>query len=301
MKTDYHRLAEPRLVLLLTVGTLVLLVAVFFFEPRNSAHRWIPLGVASFQPSELAKFTIAVFLAYMIDKKAADINVASIGTVPCLAVTGLIAGLVLIEPDMGTALVLALVTGIVLYVAGLPRRWVLGLAGAGLVLVPALVLGASYRFQRLVSFLHPEENPLGGNFQLIQSKIALGSGGLLGNGLGRGQQKWLFLPEAHTDFIFAVIGEELGLVGTLITLSLFLVIFWRGMRACRRAHDAFGSYLALGITLFLVCQALINMGVASGLLPTKGLPLPFISYGGSSLVVSLGMTGVLLNISQRAG
>jgi len=300
MKTDYHVFADRRVALGLVGGTILLLLAVFLFDPHKGTHRWIPLVFLSFQPSELAKFALAVFLAYMIEKKGEEINSTAIGTVPCYGVAGLLAGLVFLEPDMGTSVLLVSVTTIVLFAAGMRARWLVGLAGAAAIALPALIFSASYRSQRLLSFLHPEQDLQGPNFQLYQSKIALGSGGLFGSGFGRGQQKWLFLPEAHTDFIFSVIGEELGLAGTVFVLALFLLVFWRGMRARVRAQDRFGAYLALGITMFLVCQALINMGVATGLLPTKGLPLPFVSYGGSSLIVSLGAAGVLLNVSQQA-
>ena len=299
MRTDYHFFARPQVVFGLVGGTTLLLMLVFLFSAHKGTHRWIPMGFFSVQPSELAKFALAVFLAHMADKKGEQINSPSVGTVPCFAVAGLLAGLVLFEPDMGTAVVLLLVTTLVLFSAGLRWKYVLGTAGAGAALLPVMILLEPYRLKRIFAFLHPEENLQGANFQLFQSKIALGSGGVFGSGLALGQQKWLFLPESHTDFIFSVVGEELGMIGTSILLILFLVFFWRGARASLRAPDRFGTYLALGITLFLVCQAFLNMGVASGMLPTKGLPLPFVSYGGSALIVSLGMTGVLLNVSQQ--
>ncbi len=299
MKTDYHVFARRHLPLALVATTVVLLLGVFLFEAHKGTHRWIPLGLISLQPSEAAKFALAVFLAYMAERKGEQINTLAIGTIPCFGVAGLLAGLVLIEPDMGTAVLLLLVTTLVLFAAGLQWRWVLAAAGAGAVALPALIFAAPYRAQRMLAFLHPERDLQGPNFQLFQSKIAIGSGGIMGSGLALGQQKWLFLPESHTDFIFSVIGEELGLIGAAATLVLFLLFFRCGVRASRRAPDRFGTYLALAITLFVVCQAFINMSVATGLLPTKGLPLPFVSYGGSSLVVCLGMTGVLLNVSQQ--
>lgn len=300
MKTDYHLFSRRGVALGLVGVTVLLLLAVFLFDARKGTHRWIPLGMASFQPSELAKFVVVVFLAYMVEKKGEAINITAVGTVPCYAVAGLLAGLIFLEPDLGTALVLMLVTTIVLFAAGMRRRWIAGLAAAAVVALPVLIFSAPYRARRLLAFLHPGDDLRGPNFQLFQSEIAIGSGGLLGSGVGQGQQKWLFLPEAHTDFIFSVIGEEMGLLGTLFLLSLFVLVFWRGMRVSRRAPDRFGAFLALGITMFLVCQALTNMAVATGLLPTKGLPLPFVSYGGSSLIVTLGMSGVLLNVSQQA-
>ena len=301
MRTDYHFFARREIALGLLAGTMVLLLAVFLFDPHKGTHRWIPMGLFSIQPSEIAKLSIAVFLAYMIERKGADINVFAVGTVPCMGVAGLLAGLVLIEPDMGTFVLIMMVATLVLFAAGLRRRYALGALAAAVVLLPALALMAPYRAQRMLAFLHPERDLQGPNFQLFQSKIALGSGGIFGSGLAFGQQKWLFLPESHTDFIFSVIGEELGLIGTLAVLALFSVLVWRGLRASLRAPDRFGTYLALGITLFLGCQALINMAVATGLMPTKGMPLPYVSYGGSSLIVSLGMTGVLLNVTQQTG
>ena len=301
MKIDYHRFGERRVALGLVAATIVLLLVPFLCGARNGTHRWIPLGFFSLQPSELAKFALAVFLAYMIERKGDRINVPSVGTIPSLAVACVLAGLVFLEPDLGTAIVLLLVAFALLFLAGLSWRYVATAGGVALLALPVLVFSASYRARRLLAFLHPEQDLRGPNFQLLQSKVALGSGGVLGSGLALGQQKWLFLPESHTDFIFSVIGEELGLIGTMAILVLFAVLFWRGVRTSLRAPDRFGGFLALGITLFLVCQALVNMGVATGLLPTKGMPLPYVSYGGSSLLVSLGMTGVLLNVSQQAG
>ena len=301
IRTDYHIFARRRFALGLVGTAFVLLLLVFLFEERNGTHRWLHFGVLSVQPSEIAKFALAVFLAYMAERKGEEINATAVGTIPCFGVAGFIAGLVLIEPDMGTAVVLLLVTTLVLFAAGLRGRYVMAAAGLAVVGLPIMIFMAPYRAQRLLAFLHPEQDLQGPNFQLFQSKVALGSGGLLGSGLAMGQQKYLFLPESHTDFIFSVIGEEIGLLGTMVTLGLFLFFLWRGVRVSMRAPDRFGTYLALGLTLFVACQAFINMAVATGLLPTKGLPLPFVSYGGSSLIVSLGMTGVLLNVSQQAG
>jgi cell division protein FtsW len=300
MKTDYHVFAKREVALGLLAGTMVLLLVVFLFDAHKGTHRWIPLVLFSIQPSELAKLSIAVFLAYMIERKGASINEFAVGTVPCFGVAALLGGLVLLEPDMGTCVLILMVATLVLFSAGLRWRYAAVAVGSAAVLLPAMILMAPYRAQRLFAFLHPEKDLQGPNFQLFQSKIALGSGGVFGTGLAFGQQKWLFLPESHTDFIFSVIGEELGLIGTLAVLALFVVLVYRGLRASLRAPDRFGTYLALGITLFLGCQTLINMAVATGLLPTKGMPLPYVSYGGSSLIVSLGMTGVLLNVTQQA-
>ena len=300
-RTDYHVFGRQKVALGLVAGTIVLLLSVFLFEAHKGTHRWIPLGLFNLQPSEISKFALAVFLAYMIEKKGESINTPGVGTVPCYAVAGLLAGLIFLEPDLGTAVLLMLVTTVVLFVAGMRKRVLAGLVFAACAVLPVLVFSAKYRRDRWLAFLNPELDPSGINFQLVQSKIALGSGGLIGNGFGQGLQKWLYLPEGHTDFIYSVIGEELGMIGTLAVLSFFIVILWRGLRTGLRAPDRFGAYLALGITMFLVGQALINIGVTTGMLPPKGLPLPFLSYGGSSLIVTLGMTGVLLNVSQQAG
>jgi len=301
MKTDYHVFGRREVALGLLAGTMVLLLAVFLFEPHKGTHRWIPMGLFSIQPSEIAKLSIAVFLAYMIERKGADINVFAVGTVPCMGVAGLLAGLVLIEPDMGTFVLIMMVVTLVLFAAGLRRRYAVGAAAAGVVLLPSLALMAPYRAQRMLAFLHPERDLQGPNFQLFQSKIALGSGGIFGSGLAFGQQKWLFLPESHTDFIFSVIGEELGLLGAGAVLELFAMVAARGLRIAARHPDEFGSLLAFGLTVLIVVQGLLNFGVALGALPTKGLTLPFVSYGGSAMMISLAELGVLLALARESG
>lgn len=296
----YQKLADRRLVLTLLAISVVTLVLVLAMPAIGGARRWFPLGPLRLQPSEFAKLFCVLFMAYMLSRKEDQINDFWRVPLPCLGVVGTLALLVVVEPDLGSAVMLVAVVCVMIFVAGLSFKAIgaVGLIGAvGFVIA---VFAESYRVQRIKAFLDPTWDALGVNFQLNQSLIAIGSGGLHGVGLGQGQQKAYFLPAVHTDFIYSVIGEELGLIGTGLLLCAFLVIFWRGTRAAVRAPDRFGFYLALGITNLLVLQGLINMGVCLGLLPTKGLPLPFISYGGSSLVASMAATGLLLNVSQHS-
>jgi cell division protein FtsW len=296
----YQQLAERRIVVALLAACFVSLVLVLAMPAMSGAHRWIPLGPLRFQPSEFAKLFTVVFMAHVLSRKEDQVNDPWTVSLPCFVVVGTLAFLVFIEPDMGSAVMLVAVACLMIFVAGLNWRAIAALGSLGLLAFVAGVLAKDYRLMRLKAFLDPSADALGSSFQLNQSLIAIGSGGLTGTGLGQGQQKAFFLPAVHTDFIFSVIGEELGLIGTAALLAAFLLIFWRGMRTSFRAPDRFGFYLALGITNLLVLQALINMGVCLGLLPTKGLPLPFISYGGSSLLASMAATGLLLNISQHS-
>jgi cell division protein FtsW len=219
---------------------------------------------------------------------------------PTALALGPMAFLIVIEPDLGSSFMLALTAFVMLFVAGLRWKYVGAVAGAGALGVVAAVIAEPYRMQRILTFLNPMEDTQKSGFQLAQSLIALGSGGVLGTGWGQGQQKAFYLPAAHTDFIYSVIGEELGLVGTIFLLAAFLVLFWRGMRTAAGAPDRFGYYLALGITTLVAFQALIHMGVCIGILPTKGLPLPLVSHGGSSLVATMAALGVLVNVSRHS-
>lgn len=300
MNADYHVWQKKKVTptfLLLVICALALVLT----QPKvNGAHRWLRLGFLSIQPSELAKLVTIVFLAGFLHKYGPDINRFWTRLLPCVAVVGLIAGLIGIEPDLGQAVCILLIAGIVLMVAGLDWRYA---AGAVLAAVPVLyvaVIRVPFRWERIKSFLDPFHDPLRSGFQILQSLTAVGSGGLFGVGLGAGQQKMFFLPEAHTDFIFAVIGEEIGLVGTCLVAIAFLVFFFRGLRITLRAPDSFGFYLGLGITLMVVVQAFINISMVLAMMPTKGIALPFVSQGGSSLVLNLVATGVLLNISHYA-
>lgn len=297
MKTDYHELKKyTKLVLLVTI---VLLFAVFAFPPINGARRWIPLGFASIQPSEIAKYAVVLYLAYSIEKKGEKIKAFWYGVVPYLLVAGFFAGMVLAEKNLSIAAVIMGVTLIILFVAGarIPH-----LAGLLCVVIPAGVAGIAfedYRRKRFLSFLDPWQDPRGDGYQLIQSLLALGSGGLFGTGLGQSRQKSFWIPEPHTDFIFAIIGEELGLIGCAAIVLLFMIFIWRGIVTASRAKDKFGKLLATGVTAVIAIQAIINMAVVTGSMPVTGVPLPFISYGGSSLIFNLIAMGVLLNISRQ--
>jgi len=299
MRIDYHVLRRPAVIWTLVGITVVALISVFGFAARNGTTRWMILGPVSLQPSELAKLTAIVFASALLDRRMARINDLrySIGPIAIVALS--LAALIVSEPDFGTAVVLLSVVGAVIFGAGLSYRYLVGMA---LVLMPAaigLLLLEPYRVRRLFAFLDPEADPTGASYQLNQSLIAVGSGGGWGRGLMDGVQKLYYLPEAHTDFIYAVIGEELGLIGTTLVLACFAVIAWRGLRASLVAPDRFGALLALGLTMMVSLQALVNMSVVLGLAPTKGIPLPFVSNGGSSLLVSLLAMGIMLNISQQ--
>jgi cell division protein FtsW len=274
---------------------------VFAFPSVNGAHRWIKLSRFSIQPSEISKLTLAIFLAYFLEKHAGEERSFSRTFLPCVAVTGLLAVLVVAEPDLGTAVMLAVIFVVVTYTAG-ARLLHLGLAAApALIALAGLLILVPFRVRRLTAFLYPWADPQGSGYQVVQSLIAIGSGGPHGLGFAQGKQKLFFLPFAHSDFIFAVIGEELGLAGTLGVVSVFGLFLWRGIRTCLRAPDRFGMLLSLALVTGIVAQALFNISVVLAIVPTKGIPLPFISYGGSSLVPTLAAVGILLNISQYAG
>jgi cell division protein FtsW len=299
MHVDYRRLRSPAMVYGLLFTAVALLAGVLFSPPLNGTRRWFFIGGVSVQPSELAKLALVPFLAYQIEKKEERVNELSF-LLPAGFFTALIAALILLEPDMGTAVLVGATFFLMVFLAGLSWRYIL----AALAVVPPvlafLVMVEPYRRQRLFAFLDPERDPLGTGFQALQSLIAVGSGGVFGLGPGRSVQKLFFLPHPESDFIFAIVAEELGMIGALSVVLGFCLLAWRGLRAGSRAPDVFGRYLGWGLTGVLVTQALVNMSVSVALLPTKGIPLPFISYGGSSLVVTLCICGVLLNLSQHA-
>ena len=300
MHTDYRRLASPLVVFPALALEFILLIAVLFMHPTNNAHRWFHLGVLSFQPSELAKIILTIFLAFFLDLRKGAVNDWRHTLAPIALVAGIMSVLVLREPDLGTTLALVMVLAVMVFCAGFDLRY---FALAGLLALPALYLlifHSAYRYKRILAFLNPYADPLGKGFHILQSYIAIGTGGITGVGLMEGKQKLFFLPEPQTDFIFAVIGEELGLIGTIAMVIVFAVILARGLRASAACKDDFGRLLALGLTVMIVGQALVNMSVVLGMLPTKGIPLPFVSYGGSSLLVNLAAVGILLNISQQA-
>ena len=302
MKLDYHWYQKPAFIFSALSVVVGLCVFVFFLPAIRNTHRWIQLPGFSLQPSEMAKLAVVAFLAYFLEKRKDRIN-ESLTLVPVGVIVGLVAGLIVLQKDLGTALALLLTAGVLLYVAGLNARWIgvsaLAAIPIGYLAFYFLVFLVPYRWERILAYWDPQKDPLGYGFQIIQSLVAVGTGGISGLGYMEGKQKLFYLPDAHTDFIFAVIGEELGLVGALTVLALFALFLWRGLRASSRAPDLFGFYLALGITMTVCVQAFINMSVVLGIVPNKGIPLPFVSYGGSSFVMMLASVGILLNVSQQ--
>jgi len=306
MKLDYHKLREPAVVYSAICAVLVMLVLALFMSKSHATHRWIRFGPIGIQPSELAKLGAILYLAWFLDLRRraatrldfrADDLMQTI--LPAVAPVLVCVALILLQPDLGTSVDIVLIMSAVLFVAGLSWKWIgVGMAVAAPVLF-VLIAFVSYRLARVLSFLHPESDPQGAGFQLMQSLIAVGSGGFSGVGLMESKQKLFFLPEAHTDFIYAVICEELGFLGAIVVITLFAVYGYRGMRAAFNAPDGFGRMLALGVTAMVIFQSLINFAVVLGMMPTKGIPLPFVSYGGSSLLVMLLATGVLLNVAHQ--
>jgi cell division protein FtsW len=300
MRIDYRVYRSDTMVWTLIGVVGLLLIAVLFAPPVNGARRWFGIGGFGIQPSELAKLAAIVFTAITLERRMHRVNELRYALLPIAIIVGALVGLILLEPDIGTAVSLLAVVGIMVFAAGISYRY---LAGAVLLSLPALyviLMSADYRRRRMTAFLDPWADPLGDGFQIIQSLIAVGTGGVFGRGLMQGVQKLFYLPEPHTDFIYAVIGEELGLIGATIVLASFCVITWRGLRTAMLAPDSFGAFLALGLTMMIVVTAFVNMSVVLGLLPTKGIPLPLVSFGGSSLLINLLGLGVLLNISQHA-
>ena len=300
MQFNYQQLKSRRVVFGLLFLSTVTLLSVFAFSSSNGAHRWIKLPWFSVQPSELSKLALVIFLAYFLEKRAGEEGDLIRTFVPCGIVTCWLAGLIVIEPDLGTALMLALIFFVVIYTAGARFLHLAMAAAPALLGVIGLLVFVPWRLKRLDTFLDPWADPQGGGFQIVQALIAVGSGGPNGLGFAQGKQKMLFLPFAHSDFIFAVVSEELGLVGGLAVILVFGLFLWRGVRTALLAPDRFGMLLSLGIVTSIVAQALFNISVVLSMVPTKGIPLPFISYGGSSLVPTLAAVGILLNISQHA-
>ncbi len=299
MHFDYRVLASRPAAYGLYLGVVGLLVTALFQPAINGTRRWILLGGVSFQPSELAKLAIIVYISYQVARQE-DRDHSYELLVPSALATALLAGLIMMEPDMGTAGLVALAGVVMLFLAGVPWKF---FAGTAAIVVPLAFLAVRlepYRWQRVTAFLDPEKYPLGAGFQADQSLIAIGSGGILGLGLGDSVQKLHFLPYPHSDFIYSIVAEELGLIGALGLLGLFAVVLWRGARAGLKAPDSFGRHLAWGLTAILVLQALLHMSVALSMLPTTGVPLPLMSAGGSSVVASLVACGLLLNVSQHA-
>jgi len=307
MRTDYRRLREPAVVFTMVFVVLLMLIGTFFLDKSHATHRWIRYGPVGIEPSEIAKLAVILYLAWFLDLKRR--NAAGMefckedfwqAILPAAGPVFVAVGLILLQPDLGTSIDILVVATAILFVAGLSWKWIAVGAAAALPALYLLITQVSYRQARLTAFLDPGSDPQGAGFQLLQSLIAVGSGGFTGVGLMESKQKLFYLPEAHTDFIYAVICEELGFIGAVFVIALFVVYGWRGLRAAFSAPDGFGRLLALGITAMVISQALINFAVVLGMVPTKGIPLPFVSYGGSSLLAMLLATGVLLNISQQA-
>jgi cell division protein FtsW len=292
----WRRLSFPLLGLITVLLVMVLFPSIG--EAKHGARRWLQLGPISVQPAEMAKLIVVIYLAGYLSRKEDRLQDFSSGLLPPLLMIGILCGLVLREPDLGTVVVIGLVTGGLLFVGGARLSHLSSVALCAIPVGLALILTSGYRLPRLLTFLDPGRDPLNAGHQITQSFLAFGSGGLFGVGLGEGKQKLLFLPEPHTDFVLALVGEELGFVGTCVIILLFAVFVVRGFQIATRARTPFGRYLGVGITTLIGIQALINACVATGLLPTKGLTLPFVSYGGSSLVVSLTGVGMLLSISR---
>ena len=306
MKLDYHRLREPAVVYTVVCAVLLMLALTFFMDKSHATHRWIRFGPVGIQPSELAKLSAILYLAWFLDLRrrgAVQMDFRKedlIHTIlPAAAPILVSVALIVMQPDLGTSVDIVLIMGAVLFVAGLSWKWLVAGVAVAMPLLFIAVTHVSYRAARMSSFWHPEADPQGAGFQLLQSLIAVGSGGFTGVGLMESKQKLFYLPEAHTDFIYAVICEELGFIGAVVVITLFAVYGWRGMRAAVNAPDGFGRLLALGVTAMVLCQSLINFAVVLGMVPTKGIPLPFVSYGGSSLLVMLLATGVLLNVAHQ--
>src|SRR6516165_5159130 len=300
MKIDYRRYKHPAVVFSLLAVTTILLLAVFALDSSHNTHRWIHWGGFSFQPSELAKPALILFLAFFLETRFKQTEDWRNTLLPAVAPTMIFLLLIVAQPDLGTAIACAGITAAILFVAGMQMRYFGYAFLASILPLYFLLFHVSWRRERILAFLNPYADPRGTGFHIIQSLIAVSTGGLTGVGLMEGKQKLFYLPEPHTDFIFAVTAEEFGLIGSLIVVMLFAIFLWRGLDTAMRTQDMFGRLLALGITSMIVVQAFINISVVLGLMPTKGIPLPLISYGGSSLFITLACIGVLLNVSKQA-
>jgi cell division protein FtsW len=300
MRVDYRRYRHPALVCSALGITTLLLISVFFLDRTHNTHRWIHAGGFSLQPSELAKPVLILFLAYFLESRVRSMDDVRNTLMPALAPVLLLLGLIVLQPDLGTAIACAGIAACIFYVAGMRLRYFGYAFAASLLPLYFLIFHVSWRRDRILAFMNPYADRQKTGFHIIQSLIAVGTGGITGTGLMEGKQKLFYLPEPHTDFIFAVTAEELGLLGALFVVTLFAIFLWRGMRASWRTENVFGRYLAVGITSMVVLQAFINISVVLGMMPTKGIPLPLVSYGGSSLFVTLACVGVLLNITKQA-
>lgn len=296
-RLDYRRLRAWTYPLLLL--SLLLLVIVLGMPARNGARRWIPLGPLTFQPVEIAKLALVTYLAYSLGRKADRVKTFTVGFVPHLVVCGTMMALLLLQPDLGSSVVLGATTLAMLFMAGTRVSYILLAVLGAAPVAYHLVVGTPWRMQRFLAYFNPEAFANKEAYQFLQARLAIGSGGLTGAGLGDGHQTLGYMPEAHNDFILAPIGEELGWLGIATVLGLFVILIWRGIRAALGARDVFGGYLAFGITLLFAVQCLFNVGVVLGVVPNKGITLPLVSYGGSSLVITMFLIGLLLNVGRR--
>jgi cell division protein FtsW len=300
MRIDYRTYRQPAVIWTGLAVVSIALVAVLFGHARNGANRWLGFGSLGVQPSELAKIVVILFIAALLERRMDRIDDPAYSLLPIGIVLSVIVALILREPDLGTSVSIVVIAAVMIFAAGIDYRYVAAVALAAAPALYFLLAFSEYRWRRVMAFLNPWADPQGDGFQIIQSMIAIGTGGITGRGLMGGVQKLFYLPEPHNDFIYSVISEELGLIGASIVLACFCVITWRGLRTSLRAPDRFGSFLALGLTTMVAFQAFFNISVVLGLLPTKGIPLPFVSYGGSSLLINLLGMGILLNVSQHA-
>ncbi len=301
MKLGYRRMARLAYPLLLvSIVLLVLVLIPGLGTTAGGAKRWLRFPGVSLQPAEVAKLSWVVYLSYSLAKKREKVQSFSIGFLPHLGIAALLVGLCMLEPDFGSSVALLVLMFVMLFAAGAKLSYLIGSVLLAIPFAYTAIASSPYRMKRITAFLDPWANRQGSGYQVAESLMSIGSGGMTGLGLGDGRQKLFFLPEAHTDFIFSIIGEELGLIGVGLLICLYGVIVWRGLKAALAAPEPFGTYLGLGITSLIAFQAVVNMSVAMGLVPTKGLTLPFISYGGSSLIVLMGAAGLLLSISSAS-
>src|SRR5688500_2832029 len=299
-RIDYRNYQKPAFVYGFLAVTIVFLLTVFAFPSINGAKRWIRFAGLSFQPSEMAKLSLPIFLAYFLAKREQMMGDLKSTVIPCIGVLGLLSGLVFLEPDLGTVIVLCAIFSAVYFAAGAELLHVAAVAGAMLVAGVGAIVLAPWRIQRMMAFGDPHEHADDAGYQVAQSLMAIGPGGVFGEGFAKGQAKLFYLPYPYSDFVFSVVGEELGLVGALTVVAAFGLLLWRGSRAALMAPDRFGTLLGIGLITGIIVQALFNISVVISILPAKGIPLPFISYGGSSVIVTLIAVGILLNISQSS-
>lgn len=298
MSIDYHKI--KKFTMWIMIATVPLLLLVYAFPPNKGAQRWIYLGPLSFQPSELVKYVVVIALAYMLANKGDTVKKFWTGVVPCIGVAGFYAGLVLAQKSLSVAVIIMAAAFIMIFAAGAQNKHMFGIIAPAMV-TAALVftLGEDYRRERMLNFIDPWKDAADAGYQLIQSFYALGAGGITGLGLGQSRQKTLYMPEPHNDFILSIIGEEMGLIGCLVIIALFIILIWRGVRIAIKAKDSYGSLIAIGITSVIGVQAIINIAVVTGSMPVTGVTLPFISYGGTSLAITMMAMGILLNISRQ--